>query len=50
MDGIKLLRGARLPDGVAVVQSAEVIGLDPVGTMAHSLVLILGEERAWRGS
>jgi nicotinate phosphoribosyltransferase len=36
-------------DGVAVVQSAEMIGLDPVGTMAHSLVLILGEERAWRG-
>ncbi|TMK78639.1 MAG: nicotinate phosphoribosyltransferase [Actinobacteria bacterium] len=36
-------------DGVAVVKSAEVIGLDPVGTMAHSLTLILGEERAWRG-
>jgi nicotinate phosphoribosyltransferase len=36
-------------DGVAVVQSAEVIGVDPVGTMAHSLILILGEERAWRG-
>jgi nicotinate phosphoribosyltransferase len=36
-------------DGVAVVKSAEVIGLTPVGTMAHALVVILGEERAWRG-
>jgi nicotinate phosphoribosyltransferase len=35
-------------DGVAVVKSAEVIGLDPVGTMAHALALILGEERAWK--
>src|SRR5207245_5069469 len=35
-------------DGVAAVKSAELIGLDPVGTMAHALILILGEERAWR--
>ena len=36
-------------DGVATVKGAELIGLDPVGTMAHALVLVLGEERAWRG-
>lgn len=36
-------------DGVAAIKSAELIGIDPVGTMAHSLILILGEERAWRG-
>jgi nicotinate phosphoribosyltransferase len=36
-------------EGVAVVKSAELIGLDPVGTMAHALMLILGEERAWQG-
>jgi nicotinate phosphoribosyltransferase len=36
-------------DGVAVVKSAEVLGLTPVGTMAHALIVILGEERAWRG-
>jgi len=36
-------------DGVASVKSAELIGVDPVGTMAHALVLILGEERAWLG-
>jgi nicotinate phosphoribosyltransferase len=36
-------------DGVAVLKSAETIGLAPVGTMAHALILILGEERAWRG-
>jgi nicotinate phosphoribosyltransferase len=35
-------------DGVAVVKSAERIGLDPVGTMAHSVILLLGDERAWR--
>ena len=34
-------------DGVATVTGAELIGLDPVGTMAHALILILGEERAW---
>jgi nicotinate phosphoribosyltransferase len=35
-------------DGVAVIKSGELIGQQPVGTMAHSLILILGEERAWR--
>jgi len=35
-------------DGVAAVKSGEMIGIDPVGTMSHSLILILGEERAWR--
>jgi nicotinate phosphoribosyltransferase len=35
-------------DGVAAVKSAELLGEEPVGTMAHSLILILGEERAWR--
>jgi nicotinate phosphoribosyltransferase len=36
-------------DGVASVKSAELIGEEPVGTMAHALVLLLGEERAWLG-
>jgi len=36
-------------DGVAAVKSAELIGVEPVGTMAHALILILGEERAWLG-
>jgi nicotinate phosphoribosyltransferase len=35
-------------DGVSVVKSAELVGQEPVGTMAHSLILLLGEERAWR--
>ena len=35
-------------DGVAAVKSGELIGQPPVGTMAHTLILILGEERAWR--
>jgi nicotinate phosphoribosyltransferase len=35
-------------DGVAVVKSGQLIGIEPVGTMAHSLIVILGEERAWR--
>ena len=30
-------------DGVSVVASAEVIGQDPIGTMPHALVLILGD-------
>lgn len=29
-------------DGVAVVKSAEIIGEDPMGTMPHALILILG--------
>jgi nicotinate phosphoribosyltransferase len=36
-------------DGVATVAAADLLGIQPVGTMAHALVLILGEERAWRG-
>jgi nicotinate phosphoribosyltransferase len=36
-------------DGVSTVKAGELIGADPVGTMAHALVLILGEERAWLG-
>jgi nicotinate phosphoribosyltransferase len=35
-------------DGVAATKSAEVIGVTPVGTMAHAVILILGEDRAWR--
>jgi nicotinate phosphoribosyltransferase len=35
-------------DGVSAVKSGELIGQAPVGTMAHALILILGEERAWR--
>ena len=36
-------------DGVAAVKSGELLGIEPVGTMAHALILILGEERAWSG-
>ena len=32
-------------DGVAAVKSGELLGVAPVGTMAHSLILILGEDR-----
>ncbi|MDD5748498.1 MAG: nicotinate phosphoribosyltransferase [Actinomycetota bacterium] len=32
-------------DGVAVVESAELIGEKPMGTMSHSLVLCAGSER-----
>jgi len=35
-------------DGVAVLKSAEVLGVEPVGTMPHAVILILGEDRAWR--
>ena len=35
-------------DDITDVKSGELIGSDPVGTMAHALILILGEERAWR--
>jgi nicotinate phosphoribosyltransferase len=35
--------------GVATLAAGELLGVSPVGTMAHALVLILGEERAWRG-
>ena len=37
-------------DGVGTVKAAEVIGIDPVGTMSHVASVILGDERAWRGS
>ncbi len=30
-------------DGVAVVLSAEMMGIEPVGTMPHSLILVLGD-------
>jgi nicotinate phosphoribosyltransferase len=36
-------------DGVATVKAAELIGTEPVGTMAHALPVILGDERAWLG-
>ena len=32
-------------DGVAVVKSAELLGIEPTGTMPHALVLILGDLR-----
>ncbi len=35
-------------DVVAAVKSAEVIGVEPIGTMAHAVLLMLGEERGWR--
>jgi nicotinate phosphoribosyltransferase len=33
---------------VAVLKSAEILGVEPVGTMPHAVILILGEDRAWR--
>jgi nicotinate phosphoribosyltransferase len=30
-------------DGVAVVKSAEFIGEEPVGTMPHALMLVMGD-------
>lgn len=30
-------------DGVAVVASAELLGIEPVGTMPHALVLVMGD-------
>lgn len=30
-------------DGVAVVKSAEVIGIEPVGTMPHAVILLVGD-------
>ncbi len=36
-------------EGVATVAGADLLGVAPVGTMAHALILLLGEERAWRG-
>lgn len=34
-------------DGVAAVASGEELGVAPVGTMAHAVILVLGDERAW---
>lgn len=31
-------------DGVAVTESAELIGEQPIGTMAHALILVIGDE------
>lgn len=35
-------------DGVAAVISGTHTGTEPVGTMAHAAMLVLGDERAWR--
>ena len=34
--------------GVSGILGAEAIGLSPVGTMPHSIAILLGEERAWK--
>ncbi|MFN2590988.1 MAG: nicotinate phosphoribosyltransferase [Actinomycetota bacterium] len=34
-------------DGVTAARSAAIIERDPVATMGHDVVLLLGEERAW---
>jgi len=36
-------------DGVSTVKGAELLGIEPVGTMTHAIGLILGDERAWQG-
>ncbi|MEO0258186.1 MAG: nicotinate phosphoribosyltransferase [candidate division WOR-3 bacterium] len=35
-------------DGVSSVLGAEVIGKRPTGTMPHALILVMGEEEAWK--
>jgi nicotinate phosphoribosyltransferase len=35
-------------DGVSTLAGGELIGYAPVGTMSHTLMLVLGEEEAWR--
>lgn len=35
-------------DGVSSIKGAEVINKKPRGTMPHSLIILLGEEKAWR--
>ena len=35
-------------DGVSGVLSARLMGIEPVGTMPHSLIILMGEEEAWR--
>jgi nicotinate phosphoribosyltransferase len=34
--------------GVSTVTGAELLDLEPTGTMAHATIVILGEDRAWR--
>ena len=35
-------------DGVSSIIGAETIGQPPKGTMPHSLIIVMGEEEAWR--
>lgn len=35
-------------DGVSSIKGAETIKKDPKGTMPHSLIILLGEENAWK--
>ena len=35
-------------DGVSGVLSARLMGIEPVGTMPHALIILMGEEEAWR--
>ncbi len=35
-------------DGVSSIVGAETIGQNPQGTMPHSLIIVMGEEEAWR--
>lgn len=35
-------------DGVSSIKGAEAINKEPKGTMPHSLIILLGEEDAWR--
>ncbi len=35
-------------DGVSSIKGAEVLNLEPKGTMPHALMLTMGEENAWR--
>src|SRR5438105_12152456 len=34
--------------GVSTMTGAELVGIEPTGTMAHATILLLGEDRAWR--
>jgi len=35
-------------DGVSSILGAEAIGIRPTGTMPHALMLVMGEENAWK--
>lgn len=35
-------------DGVSGILGAKIVGLTPIGTMPHSLSLLLGDEQAWK--